>query len=203
MDKDTDLRYIKTEKLIKSVFLELMEEIGFQKITVRKLVERAEINRSTFYLHYTDKFALLHRIENDLFVTIKTAAISALADKIKKGDFDEETIMPLMLMASRYIYANNKLYSLLMSEKGDPSFTSRIGENIKTVLFEKQMLGLLTIPQKYAIAAVTGIISGLIGEWLKGGFHETPEEYVQIALKIVKNIPGNIFMHADSPAHSV
>jgi AcrR family transcriptional regulator len=53
-----DLRVIKTKRAIMHAFNELMKEKSLDKITVTELAQRAEINKGTFYLHYTDLYAL-------------------------------------------------------------------------------------------------------------------------------------------------
>lgn len=56
--KKQDLRIIKTEKSIKQVFSQLIQEKPLEKITVTEIASRAEINKGTFYLHYSDIYAL-------------------------------------------------------------------------------------------------------------------------------------------------
>ena len=50
-----DLRVLKTKKIIKETFMQLVEEKGYSRVTVSEITERALINRNTFYLHYYDK----------------------------------------------------------------------------------------------------------------------------------------------------
>jgi AcrR family transcriptional regulator len=54
-----DPRVKRTQALIQRSFGELLAEKSFQSITVQDITQRAEINRATFYAHYSDKFALL------------------------------------------------------------------------------------------------------------------------------------------------
>lgn len=56
--KNNDLRVKKTLKLIDTAFVELLKEQSFQKITVDKICQKAEINRTTFYKYYLDKYDL-------------------------------------------------------------------------------------------------------------------------------------------------
>lgn len=53
-----DFRVMKTREIIISTFLECVKELGFGKLTVKDITERARINRSTFYKHYEDKYDL-------------------------------------------------------------------------------------------------------------------------------------------------
>ena len=46
--------------------MKLLKEKPVNKITVKELCERSQINRATFYTHYSDCFALLESIENEL-----------------------------------------------------------------------------------------------------------------------------------------
>ena len=65
--EQTDLRVIRTKKLIKDAFFSLIEEQGFEAVTVKQLTERAGINRGTFYSHYVDKFELMEKCVDEIF----------------------------------------------------------------------------------------------------------------------------------------
>ena len=62
-----DLRVIKTKSSIKGAFIELVEEKGFDNVTVKDICSKALINRNTFYLHYYDKVDLLNKIASEVF----------------------------------------------------------------------------------------------------------------------------------------
>ena len=55
-----------TKTLLKNSLIELMRDKSINKITIKELCEHAELNRSTFYLHYPDQFALLDDIETEI-----------------------------------------------------------------------------------------------------------------------------------------
>ena len=65
-----DLRIQKTEKAIKNVFLELRARKPLEKITVKELCELALINKSTFYSHYEDIYALSEAMEQETVASI-------------------------------------------------------------------------------------------------------------------------------------
>lgn len=68
-DGTVDLRIQRTQKSIKQAFFELIEEEGFDHISVKDITARAMISRNTFYLHYSDKFDLLNKIVMNLYLS--------------------------------------------------------------------------------------------------------------------------------------
>ena len=76
---------IRSRRLIHQAFLELLREKPFEKITVTDIVNRADINRSTFYAHYPDVRGLVEALVekgiNESLVIIKNMDFQdALAD---------------------------------------------------------------------------------------------------------------------------
>jgi len=64
--RKSDARVRYTQRVIKDSFLQLLKEKPVNKITVKELCELAELNRATFYSHYSDCFALMESIEQEL-----------------------------------------------------------------------------------------------------------------------------------------
>ena len=62
MESKQDLRIVKTRSNIKSAFIQLLREKDFNHITVQDILDRALINRKTFYHHYQDKYDLAERL---------------------------------------------------------------------------------------------------------------------------------------------
>ena len=61
-----------TQKFIMSTFMQLLECESLDKITVRDIVEECEINRNTFYYHYSDIYDILDdvfRVETEKFMS--------------------------------------------------------------------------------------------------------------------------------------
>ncbi len=59
-----DRRVRKTKKAIHDVFCELTKEKKLNEITIKELCSLADINKSTFYLHYRDIYDLANSIQN-------------------------------------------------------------------------------------------------------------------------------------------
>ncbi|MEJ9163421.1 TetR/AcrR family transcriptional regulator, partial [Paenibacillus graminis] len=60
----------KTKYLIQKSFLQVLEKKKFELTTIGDITKIAQINRGTFYLHYSDKFDLLNQMEEQLFSDI-------------------------------------------------------------------------------------------------------------------------------------
>ena len=65
-----DLRIKKTKRAIRSAFYELIKEKPMEKITVREIAERAEINKTTFYAHYETVYDLVDQLEQEAVAEI-------------------------------------------------------------------------------------------------------------------------------------
>ena len=61
-----DARKRYTQMVLKQSFLKLLKEKPVNKITVKEVCALAQLNRATFYAHYSDCFALMESIENEL-----------------------------------------------------------------------------------------------------------------------------------------
>ncbi len=67
-----DRRQQKTSEAIVNAFCNLLKDKGYEKITVQKIIDCANIGRSTFYSHFETKEMLLSKICGDLFQHVFT-----------------------------------------------------------------------------------------------------------------------------------
>ena len=103
-----------TRNALRGALLELLRHKPVKSITVTDLCACADINRSTFYLHYKDVYDLLGEMENDLLVQMQRA-------------FHPENNSPhAMLPMIRVIYENRTLCLAILGENGDPRFAERV-----------------------------------------------------------------------------
>ena len=64
----TDRRVQRTRELLQKALIELMNERGYDAITIQDIVDRANVARTTFYVHYTNK--------DDLFMSCHETIVS-------------------------------------------------------------------------------------------------------------------------------
>ena len=64
---------IRSKKMIQQALADLLQEKPLNKITVTDIVTRAQINRGTFYAHYTDIANVLDHLIQQTFSQIQDA----------------------------------------------------------------------------------------------------------------------------------
>ncbi len=85
-----DRRARRSRKLLKESLLELMKRKTFSDISVRDVTDAADMNRATFYLHYSGTAELLQSVEEDLL-----AELQALVDAHMQETFAVGSVAPV------------------------------------------------------------------------------------------------------------
>lgn len=81
-----DIRIEKTKTAIHNTFLELRSRKPLEKITIKELCEKAQINKSTFYSHYKDIYDLSDQLETEVVTSVIEAfRIRRTAWKIRRS----------------------------------------------------------------------------------------------------------------------
>jgi AcrR family transcriptional regulator len=187
VEKSTDRRIIRTKRLIRDALTELMEEKGFEGITVRDLTEKADINRGTFYLHYRDKYDLLEQSGAEIINEIKklTNKINPL-DALKFTGQGEP--FPFIINLFEYLHENSSFMKVVLGPNGDASFQVKMKELIKKTfqqtiaskIKEEDML----VPLEFLISYVSSAHLGVIQHWLESGMEKSPREMAMILSRI-------------------
>lgn len=146
-------------------FLQLISEKSFQDLSVKEIVQRAQISRSTFYLHFTDKFELIadvRRTLNERFLSFYTQD-SFISDK---------PVTPYYLC--EHVFKYRSFYEI---EFNDAVEIRQLSNRLATHLLKA--FG----DQDYAIFASYGTI-GYLSFWVRDGFIMSPGEAAEKLLKI-------------------
>ena len=85
-----DRRARRSRKLLKESLLELMKRKTFSDISVRDVTDAADMNRATFYLHYSGTAELLQSVEEDLL-----AELQSLVDAHMQETFAVGSVAPV------------------------------------------------------------------------------------------------------------
>ncbi|MCD8014178.1 MAG: TetR/AcrR family transcriptional regulator [Lachnospiraceae bacterium] len=115
-DRKRDRRTRYTIKAIKDAFLSLEKEMAYDEISVKKLCERAEISRATFYLHYDELGEVLDEVLDDalLFSEESNENTLDLIDVIQSDKIPDVRENEAVLPACQRIADSHKYHDLFI-----------------------------------------------------------------------------------------
>ena len=183
MKEKTDRRIRKTKAQLRAGLAKLMQEKSIKEITVKELVEEVDINRSTFYLHYTDIFNMLSTIEEELLEEIRQTIQNHPVSPFNESSF------PFIEDIFQILAENKDICSALLGPNGDIAFIHRIENLIST-----HSLNVLrrTFPDtiedlKYSYSFCLSGCIGLVKTWLTSDTDETPQYMAQLTFRLIMN----------------
>lgn len=183
--RSQERRYRRTETLILNGLTTLLQQKSIKEITVRELADLVDINRSTFYLHYTDIYDLLEKTEQRLLERLTNAAEEEWRD-----DFSPDSFFRFLEQSFTILSENAPLCSALMGPNGDIAFLRTIENLVREkglqTLHSFAPHGLCEHDLQYAITyALSGCV-GLVGHWLKEKCPESPTHMAELCLLLLR-----------------
>lgn len=175
---------IRSRRLIREAFLELLRRKPYEKITVTDIVAAADINRSTFYAHYPDVRGLVEEIVGEIL-----DHSIALANNLDMRVFLEDP-MPFLQELSSYSTRNRELYELLSRS----DFAHRQMEQLKRTLIEAALRS-PAIPEHICTSMdfrihISFFIGGLLTlyvMWLQGELECSDEDITKQMSLVIRN----------------
>ena len=191
-----DLRVIRTKNSIRNALVELIEEKGFETITVKDITTKAKINRGTFYAHYQDKFDLMTKCQEEIMQGMSDIAKRNIPDVIAELGTDSPLNKPFTVFVSifEYLNVNSEFMKAALGPKGDLSFQTKIKDFMLKTLFENDQNSLikeenLLVPGHFLISYIASAHIGVIQQWLDSERKESPQEMARILSTITVNGP--------------
>ena len=171
-----------SKMLLKNAMLELLKEKkAVNKITVKELCERAELNRSTFYAHYGEPKDLLSEIEDEL--------ISSVTNHLGKiGDSDDiANAHSYILSFLNYIRNNDKPFRTLLVETADTSFKNKF-MNMATSKIVDFNFTLNSAEEQYVYSYILNGSASVIIQWLRSDYAIDENKLVELLFKMNKDL---------------
>lgn len=169
--KPMDRRTRKTKEILTHIFIDLLKKHPIEKITVKELCDLADINRSTFYIHYHDIYELLEDVENNCL-----REIDHLISTISCHDFPPEQVTKMIL---EYIYQRKELLSLFILKMNEHAFWQQIDKKL-FVLFRQKIIRNYQIPKEMPADelddTILFLISGFYAIYRKWLIHNCQED---------------------------
>jgi len=187
-DKKTDARVRRTRDALGDALVALMQEKPFETITVQDVLDRAQVSRSTFYSHYSDKDDLLMSDAEEFFESI-SMALSAHGDK-------SDRVFPVQEFFTHLSDVQPFFKALVKSGKYQENMELARGHfarGIERRLSELPRANSIPPNQLPAIAFThAGALLSLLTWWLDRGMRESPAEMDELFHRMVWNGVCNI-----------
>jgi AcrR family transcriptional regulator len=175
--KTDNLRVKRTNILLREALIALIEERGFNALTIGELTERAMVSRAAFYRNYQDKYDLVEQIFEEAMSTLFAAM----------GEFGREHPMDVWIRFIEQIAQYDRLYRALLGKKGSPWFAQTMRARLAALVKEHGSLESAHEPDMTKQAAhpfsdmfVPDLVAAMVVEaitwWLEQGQPYTPTE---------------------------
>ncbi|MBQ2940934.1 MAG: TetR/AcrR family transcriptional regulator [Clostridia bacterium] len=187
----SESKYFNTAKKMDKALISLLEEKSFEYITISEICKKANVNRSTFYLHYENMVDLLNetaRFLLDGFMAYFDDERKSIVKKLMESSLDElnfisdEYLHPYL----SYIKENRLVFSTALLHADSFGFNEifqRLYENVFNPILER--FNYPVADRKYAMMFYLNGITAVVTEWLKDGCEKTIGEVSRIIYECI------------------
>jgi AcrR family transcriptional regulator len=169
------MRLRRTQKLLREALIELIEERGFEALTVGELSERAMVSRAAFYRNYRDKYDLVEQVFEEAMSTLFAAV----------GDLGQAHPPEVWVTFFEHIAEYERLYRALLGNKGSPWFAWKMRAALAELVKQRGRLPhgpnassgpIHSFSDSFVPDLVSALFVEAISWWLEQGRPYTPKE---------------------------
>jgi len=173
-EKREDRRVIYTKRVIRDSFLELLSEKPVEKISVTEICNNADINRGTFYAHYSDPYDLKQKLTEEIVGIITDRAHSLIY-------LDSEERDPLQML--QILQQNKELCRIFAAPYGDFDTLVRIideqlNRNLTSTFLEVE--GKNEEETACLHLMCTAAVAALVKYWMDHDLEQPPESILSM-----------------------
>lgn len=172
--------------LFKNTLMDILKEKGsVDKISVRELCDKAELNRSTFYAHYTEPKDLLNEIESEL--------LEATEQHLEQiGKENDTGAHKYILSFLRFIKSNDKQFRTLLIDSADPEFRSKFMQHSIVQFITNLQIELPHELEQYIFSYILNGSTGIIIQWIRSDYAADENMIVNLLFSINQSALVNL-----------
>lgn len=182
--KITDRRIQRTRQILQDALIELILNKGYEAVTVQDIIDRANVGRSTFYVHFRDK--------EDLLLSGFEHLLAQLEEHLMSESVANESRWALNLSMFQHAQSQRKLYKALAGKQGGNVAVAHIQKYLFTYLHNhmKQVLSKRKkgIPPEILAQYLSSSFISLLTWWLDNDSQYSPEQMNEYYRQLVE--PG-------------
>ena len=182
----SESKYFNTAVRFDKALLSLLEKKPFEYITISELCEKAEVNRSTFYLHYENTNDLLR--ETIAYVLDSFSVYFDIDEESISSKFANCELNELIYINEVYLYPylsfikdNQRVFMSVLSQPStfdSNAIFQRLLDNIFAPILDR--FNYPKDDQHYVMMFYLNGITAIIKEWLKEGCQKSIENVSSI-----------------------
>ena len=166
-----DPRQERTREALRKGFLRCLEDASFESISITDIARASGIARQTFYLHYSEKDAILHEYLESFLRRERTEFAAAVEDR--QGHDARAAIAEVFQRMLTRIQEEAVLFRLVIGGRAGGRLRDRVREHQRYVnqLFLRSQ-GPVNLPEAelHLVASFcAGGVLDLLERWLSGG----------------------------------
>lgn len=181
-----DRRSRRTRRCLKEALFSLVLEKGYDSVTIEDITSRADLGRTTFYLHYHDK--------DELLLESIDSIASDLIERLPQPEwFTPESVRPRgatlqdsVQVVFEHAAENAQLYRVILRGQGAVQASGRVHAiiNNKSTEMIRQLLDLggiqLAVPVEIFTNYLAGSLLALLTWWLEADMPYTPQQMAEM-----------------------
>lgn len=161
-----------TKAALTSAFWELYKDKPIAKITVKNITDLAGFYRSTFYLYFTDIYAILEEIEEDILYHWETMVIKVF----EQGKKEEMMFEMVTEFYERY----GEFITVLLSPQGDPLFQQKIKDTLRPKMLSHLQTPNNDVKVSLIFEFIVSAMLAFLTEWYRTGRQISANEAIQL-----------------------
>lgn len=171
--------------MIREAFAELVsEKQDIAKITVKELVDRADISKSTFYGHYEDIYAVRNEFEQEILSLLDDALNTYMREH-------PEEFAPYINKIIQHLKDNEKLYKKIFASDDPIKFIDQLKEICNERINKDVHLNSLSHDPNTRMAEIDFLTNGIIHlfvDYFKGALAISLDEIGDLCNKLLKRL---------------
>jgi AcrR family transcriptional regulator len=156
---------IRTKKMIREAFAELLsQKQDISKISVKELVEKADISKSTFYCHYQDIYAVIEEFEQEILSLLNETMNIYMKDH-------QEEFAPYIKNIIQHLKENENLYKKILTSDLPTKFINQLKKICNERINKDVHLKALSTDPDIRMAEIDFLTNGIINlfvDYFKG-----------------------------------
>ena len=150
MEARNDRRVVMTRKMLKDALISLMKEKPLHSISIKKICETADVNRSTFYHHYDTQYDLY----DDILAEV-SAEIGNIIRSVKERD---GTALMILTEIFQYAENNRDLCLVILSNNSNLNLGEGFTKNVYRFLDKENNAELFNYCTQFIAAGIANIL---------------------------------------------